>query len=452
MRTRRHNRRIVKRFFSHPSLPLVLGIAAIVIAGLLILAAAFLPDLFRAQAAGEKVQGIVSGAVSAILPEEPHATSTTAVSGSYVLDVRDQYLEEKRTFVEADLTSMNLKVYRDGELALDVPIKSKGKEGSWWETPVGVYSVKNKEESHFSSFGHVYQPWSLVFQGNFFIHGWPYYPDGTPVSSQYSGGCIRLGDENAKLVYDAVEIGTPVLVYKVQKEAAPLPEIAGNPDIKGSYAILDVPSGTSLRSRDAGGDVKLGAAVHLLTALTAVDYVNVESRVNVDQPESARLAGMDSVSVLDLLRLLLAEGDAAAGHAIASARSESAFIKYMNAKAAAIGMAHTSIASVDPNDDGNRTTVGDIALLARYLQENRSFVLQLTRSSRGNLAYDPPVWDDLRIADELLALPGFVGGVEGEGSPSVAVLTVTVGGAKRDMVIAADSLEAIREGASWLTR
>lgn len=447
----RHNR-AVKRLLTHPSLPLVLGLAALLMAGLLLAATALLPDLFRAQAAGDKVQQALGDVAAAVLPdgEDDDSASSAPASGSYVLQVRDQYVQEKRTFVEADLTAMSLKVYRDGEVAIDVPIKTKGKEGSWWETPVGVYSVKSKERNHFSTFGHVYQPWSLVFQGNFFIHGWPYYPDGTPVSGKYSGGCIRLDDENAKLVFDAVDVSTPVLVYKAPQEAPALPDFSGNPPVNAGYTVLDVPTGTTVRSRDAGNPIPFGQAVHLLTALTAVDYINVESRVSVDQPGSPRLAAMRSASVLDLLRLLLSEHDAGAAHAIADVRSEKTFVKYMNAKAAAIGMGHTQVASVDPADEGNVTTVGDLAILARYLAENRSFVLGLTKSARGNLAYDPPVWDDLRFSGELRALPGFFGGV-GDG-PAVAVLALTIDGIERQVAIAGSSLADIAEAASWLTR
>ncbi|PIP46640.1 MAG: hypothetical protein COX15_00070, partial [Candidatus Colwellbacteria bacterium CG23_combo_of_CG06-09_8_20_14_all_42_19] len=82
--------------------------------------------------------------------------------------------------------------YEKGVFVNEFAILSKGKEGSWWETPAGLYKVQSKEKEHFSSFGRVYQPWSMAFQGNFFIHGWPYYPGGRAVESTYSGGCIRL--------------------------------------------------------------------------------------------------------------------------------------------------------------------------------------------------------------------------------------------------------------------
>src|SRR3989339_1017591 len=134
--------------------------------------------------------------------------------------VREGFIEGKANFIEANLTAMQMLVYEDGQLLFTVPIKSKGKEGSWWETPSGLYRAEAKEKTHFSSFGHVYMPWSIPFQGNFFIHGWPYYPDGTPVKEGYSGGCIRLEDVYAKQVYEHIKVGMPILVFEEESEKA----------------------------------------------------------------------------------------------------------------------------------------------------------------------------------------------------------------------------------------
>ena len=442
----------------HPSLPVIVGVAAVVIAGLLLLASVVFADWLAVDSVGgaPATEAVAGGAIVAELaPETPPAT--LAAAGSHVLGVRDRLVEEGEDFIEADLTGMNLKVYREGKVVLDVPIRTKGKEGSWWETPVGVYGVVNKEENHFSSFGHVNQPWSLVFQGNFFIHGWPTYPDGSPVSSRYSGGCIRLADEDAERVFEEAEIGMPVLVYKHPREAPPLPAFSGDPELDGGFLVADVTTGAAIRARDASAEVPFGPAVHLLTALTAVDYINVENGVNVGPAEgSDRLRPVERASVLDLLRLLLSEGDPEAARTIASARTEKAFVRYMNAKAAAVGMTGTRVASVEPNDPGNRTTLADLALLARYLAENRSFVLQLTREARGNLAYDPPLWDDLRHDPDLLALPGFVGGFSapaGSGLPGVAVVKVGTGDDEREVAFAAsgeDPTAALAAIAAWL--
>ena len=128
--------------------------------------------------------------------------------------VKQELVNDKNSFIEANLSSMKLTVYKDGVAVKEVPILTKGRPGSWWETPAGLYQVELKKENHFSSFGKVYQPWSVAFQGNFFIHGWPYYPGGEPVSSSFSGGCIRLSTEDAKTIYELASVDMPVLVFE----------------------------------------------------------------------------------------------------------------------------------------------------------------------------------------------------------------------------------------------
>src|SRR3989344_3348659 len=81
------------------------------------------------------------------------------------------------------------------------------------QTPNGVYKIRSREENHFSSIGEVWMPWSMHFYGNYFIHGWPYYPSGAPVADTYSGGCIRLSTSDAKELFGEVKNGMPVLAY-----------------------------------------------------------------------------------------------------------------------------------------------------------------------------------------------------------------------------------------------
>jgi hypothetical protein len=40
---------------------------------------------------------------------------------------------------------MVLRVYQDGSSTLEVPIVTKGRKGSWWETPAGLYKINTKE-------------------------------------------------------------------------------------------------------------------------------------------------------------------------------------------------------------------------------------------------------------------------------------------------------------------
>ena len=58
-------------------------------------------------------------------------------------------------FVLANLTTMQLDVYENGVPVVTFPIQAKGREGSWWETPAGLYSIKIKSQNHLSSIGNV---------------------------------------------------------------------------------------------------------------------------------------------------------------------------------------------------------------------------------------------------------------------------------------------------------
>src|SRR5262249_8327961 len=84
--------------------------------------------------------------------------------------VHDELIAPHSDFLEADLSGMKLRLYRQGAVVTEVPILTKGRPGSWWETPAGFYKIQSKAQSAFSSFGHVYMPWSMAFQGNFLIH------------------------------------------------------------------------------------------------------------------------------------------------------------------------------------------------------------------------------------------------------------------------------------------
>ena len=93
--------------------------------------------------------------------------------------------------------------------------------GKWsTPTPIGTYSIGNKDPRAYSSSFGLYMPWWNGFIGREYgIHELPEWPSGykegeghlgTPVSH----GCIRLGVGPAKLVYDWADIGTPVNIHR----------------------------------------------------------------------------------------------------------------------------------------------------------------------------------------------------------------------------------------------
>lgn len=124
-----------------------------------------------------------------------------------------EYIYPKKHVI-VNLDSMTITLNNASSTFGVYPILSQGKPGSYYETIGGAYENDYKIPLHFSSIGHVYMPYSVHIFGNYFIHGIPYYPNGTPVSSAYSGGCIRLTTENAKIVYAFIERGTPIIITR----------------------------------------------------------------------------------------------------------------------------------------------------------------------------------------------------------------------------------------------
>ncbi len=359
--------------------------------------------------------------------------------------VKQRFIDEQATFVEADLTTKILRVYKNGTLSIEVPIDTQGKEGSWWETPAGLYKIASKEKEHFSGMGHVWMPWSMNFQGNFYIHGRTYYPDGTLTSAAYTGGCIRLSTENAKKVYDAVEVGTPLLVFEHSFETDNF--MYGNtittPLDAVSYLSADLKNNHVFSSRDATTVVPIASITKLMTALITTEYINLENKTKI--PESAivftsrpRLKTGEVYSIYQLLFPLLRESSNEAAEAIARYYGRENFIKHMNTKAASIGMTHTKF--VDPSGQGaeNLSTAEDLFMLAKYIYNNRSFIFKITSGKITQSAYGDTGFTNLGNFNDNITHKYFFGGKNGKTTAaqetSLTVLEVPVGRSTRPIV------------------
>lgn len=315
--------------------------------------------------------------------------------------VKNQFITENATFVEVDLTQMIARVYKDGTLALEVPVKTKGKPGSWWETPAGLYKIETKEKTHYSTMGHVTQPWSMEFQGNFFIHGWPYHDDGSPVATTFSGGCVRLADKDAKKIFDLVNVGTPILVY----EKAFSPDDFSYSDVKPniqakSFLFADINNNFVFLKKNETQILPAGNITKLMTALIATEYINIEKTIKVPkealtETSKPRLRVGMKIDIYQLLFPLLRESSNEAGEAISRSYGRDLFIKHMNEKAKAIGMTHTAF--VDPTgvSPENVSSAEDMFMLAKYIYNNRSFIFNITSGKVKTNTYGESIFSDL---------------------------------------------------------
>lgn len=367
-------------------------------------------------------------------------------NASFFNQVRGKLIDDKVSFIEADLSLMRLRVYGAGLLVKEVPILTKGRPGSWWETPAGLYKIEAKIKNHLSGFAGVYLPWSLPFQGNFFIHGWPYYPDGLPVGSKYSGGCIRLATEDAKAVYDLVRVGTPVLVYTDSFSSDQFKYQINNPKISAkSFLVADLKSNSVLARSSTTLQLPVASLTKLMTALVAVEYVNIEREIIIDErmlvPTSyPRLRSGQKISLFNLLKPLLMESSNEAAEAIAGFTGRERLIDLINKKSKAIGMTNTVFTDPSGRDSGNVSTAEDFFTLAKYIYVNRSFIWKISAGrAAGEEIYGPAVFKNLKNFNAFYNDPDFVGGKVGmsriAGETLVSVFNVGQGDGGRPIAV-----------------
>lgn len=373
-----------------------------------------------------------------VLPASPGAAATFTYGTWPALDNTDFYnkvlgdfVAQKATFISADLSTMQLQYYVSGTIAEDVPILAKGRVGSWWETPAGLYKVIEKVPVDYSNFAHVDSPWALDFQGNFLIHGWPYYPDGTPVSSTYSGGCIRLSTSDAETLYNMVAVGTPVLVTSANFQADDFHEQTQGPPINAtSFLAADLKSNFVFAENNPEEQLPIASLTKLMTALVAVEYINIENTITITPDMTVttsirRLKVGQQYSLYDLLQPLLKESSNEAAVAISDFLGPKYFVSLMNQTARSIGMTNTHFVDPSGSDWGDVSTAHDLFTLAQYLYDNRSFILKMTTNNTDPTAYGPSAFTNLQNFNVFADNPDFVGGKVGvNGAASDTILSV----------------------------
>ena len=385
-----------------------------------------------------------------VVIEDPYTTKQTPFNygvhlalsePNFFTETRTAFIDSEKTFIEADLTTMQLRYFEAGVLREQVSILSKGEKGSWWETPAGLYEVKSKKDKQFSSFGQVTTPWNIAFQGNFSIHGWPLNPDGTPVADDYTTGCIRLSDVDAKKIFDLVSTHTPILVHEAPVASDEFVYEPKIPDLDTPhYLIADVESSTVLASSELHTSVPIASLTKLMTALIAAEYINLDSTVSVTQPTFVqslipRLGERDKVSMYSLLQLLLVESSNEAAEVIAGQLGQETFVGYMNEKAASLGLSDTHFADPSGLSASNTSSLHDLLSLTQYIYNNRRFIIELTANQDLSTAYVSGEFGTLsnfnKIKDETNFIGGKVGETTAAGQTSISLHRITVKGTER---------------------
>jgi murein DD-endopeptidase MepM/ murein hydrolase activator NlpD len=115
---------------------------------------------------------------------------------------------------EINLSKNQIYFFENGKLKEIIPIAYQAPEGKWYQTPTGYFRVGIKKEKHISSIFPVYMNYAVQMYEDFFIHEIPYYLNGERVSSDFTGGCIRLWPKFAKEFFEKAKTGDLIISYK----------------------------------------------------------------------------------------------------------------------------------------------------------------------------------------------------------------------------------------------
>lgn len=142
---------------------------------------------------------------------------------AYSKKAQDRTTDWGSTYVEIDLTNQHVYMYKDGTLAWDAPCVT-GNVSKNYTTPEGIYSLaykqtdrilrgEKKADGTYEYESHV--DYWMPFNGGIGLHdaSWRSKFGGTIYQYGGSHGCINLPPAKAKVLYDLVYTGIPVICY-----------------------------------------------------------------------------------------------------------------------------------------------------------------------------------------------------------------------------------------------
>ena len=338
-------------------------------------------------------------------------------------EVREELIYKKTDFLEVNLTKMKIRLYKKGLVTKEVSILTKGDSQNWGGSAAGLYQIISGNELSFSVVSNVYMPYALRYYGKYYIHGEPYYSGGWQLDSSISGGCLRLSNEDAKLIYELTEIDMPVLVIDKEKDNYDYPKqkLSEFPEISvRSYLVADLHSGYVFAEKDSQKRLPAASLTKLMTAVVVAENVNLRKPILVKEKMLETYGSTEGLEfgkwfgVVELFYPLLIESSNDAAEVLSYFLGREKTIKLMNEKAEAILMEQTEF--VDPSGFApeNVSTAKDIFYLIRYLLNNRPPILEITKGkevlSFGEVDFEI---EDLWNKNVFINDPIFVGGKTG---------------------------------------
>lgn len=344
------------------------------------------------------------------------------VSLKFFEDLRREFFLNNKSFLEIHLETMKARIYRSGVLVKEVPILMKGDPQGWGGSAVGLYEIISGNKISFSNTSDVYMPFALHYYGKYYVHGEPYYYGGEKLKSSFSGGCLRLKNRDAELIYELTDLNMPVLVidkerdhYDYSEETTEFPELSAK-----SYLIADLGSGYIFAEKDIQERRPIASLTKLMTAIVVAENVNLKRSIIINEEMLDAYGTTEELEVgkrfrvVELFYPLLIESSNDSAEALSYFLGREKTLRLMNEKAQAILMTNTEYTDPSGFDPGNISTAQDLFYLARYLLNNRSPILDITKKKKvtsfGPVSFDI---DELWNKNVFIEDPTFIGGKTG---------------------------------------
>lgn len=126
------------------------------------------------------------------------------------------------TYVEIDLTNQHLYYYKEGQMLMDSPIVT-GNVARGHSTPSGLYKLRGRMRNVVLRGRGYAAPVSywMPFNGGIGLHDarWRSNFGGEIYRTGGSHGCVNMPKESAKILYENIETGCPIVCYKTEVRA-----------------------------------------------------------------------------------------------------------------------------------------------------------------------------------------------------------------------------------------
>ena len=213
------------------------------------------------------------------------------------------------SYVEIDLSSQKLWLYKNGERILTTSLVS-GSVAEGHRTPTGVYSIYSKQTDRYltgADYRSFVKYW-MPFLGGYGLHdaSWRSSFGGTIYHYDGSHGCVNLPSSAAKTIYNNVSVGTKVILYGGKTEVPDLEQkLTGTTsytletgdksfklDVKAKYKGAELSyasSDTNVVTVSSNGTVTVkgpGTATITVTAAPFDFYTGAELKVSITVKDS----------------------------------------------------------------------------------------------------------------------------------------------------------------------